>query len=81
MSDETNYADLSEIEVMRKISLNVQRHIANVENALAMMRNGHFIDAYNRIGGSKEGLIHLRFLTEQRIMGLANNKTNETNSD
>lgn len=80
MLDETNEM-MNEENVLRKLSLGIQRHIANVENAMAMMRNGHFIDAYNRIGGSKDGLIHLRCVAEQRIMNIQGKNVNESNSE
>jgi hypothetical protein len=77
MQDEINDVENTEESVLRKLSLGIQRHIANVENAMAMMRNGHFIDAYNRIGGSKEGLIHLRCIAEKELT----NKTSKNNDN
>lgn len=66
MTNDINYADLTEIEILSKMTTTMQRHIANLENSLAMMRNGHFIDAYQRINGTKEGLIHIKHVVEGR---------------
>lgn len=77
MANDINFSEINELELLTKLSATVQRHIANLENSLAMMRNGHFIDAYQRINGTKEGLLHIKYVVEGRSAYLNNN--NEKN--
>lgn len=83
MAENSDLNVLSEIDFLRKMSSSVQRHVSNLENTIAMMRNGHFIDSYQRIQGSKEGMAFIKQALEDRILskGLSNeNNTNDKSS-
>ncbi len=67
MSENLDLNQVSEAEFLRNMLTKVQRHLSNLENTSAMMRNGHFIDAFNRISGSKEGLFAMKMVLEKRI--------------
>ncbi len=67
MSENLDLNQVSEAEFLRNMLTKVQRHLSNLENTSAMMRNGHFIDAFNRISGSKEGLFAMKMVLEERI--------------
>ena len=79
MADNVELNDLSEIDFLRKMQASIQRHLSNLENTSAMMRNGHFIDSFQRINGSKEGLMFIRQALEERIS--SRGKINETNTN
>ena len=67
MSENLDLNQVSEAEFLRNMLTKVQRHLSNLENTSAMMGNGHFIDAFNRISGSKEGLFAMKMVLEERI--------------
>jgi len=79
MSDEQNKVALTAEDMLKKIFAIVQRHISNLENTSAMMRNGHFLDAYNRVNGTKEGLIHIRNMIDEQLLQKTNIITDENN--
>jgi hypothetical protein len=66
MDDQTD-AKLNAEALIQKMYSIMQRHIANMENSLAMMRNGHFIEAYQRLLGTKEGLIYMKLLVDKNL--------------
>lgn len=70
---------LSETDFLKKMQGPVQRHISNLENTIAMMRNGHFIDAFQRIQGSKEGLLFIKQALDERIASKVINNENNSN--
>ena len=82
MPEEINFAALTEEDVIRKLSAIAQRHIANLDNSLAMMRNGHFIDAYQRISGTKEGLLYIKYIADSKLahIGIQKQTNNENNT-
>jgi len=67
MADNVELNDLSEVDFLKKMQASVQRHISNLENTIAMMRNGHFIDSFQRINGSKEGLCFIKQAMDERV--------------
>lgn len=67
MSENLDLNQVSEADFLRNMLTKVQRHLSNLENTSAMMRNGHFIDAFHRISGSKEGLFAMKMVLEERI--------------
>jgi len=67
MPDNLDLNQVSESEFLRNILTKVQRHLSNLENTSAMMRNGHFIDAFHRVSGCKEGLFAMKMVLEERI--------------
>jgi hypothetical protein len=71
MPEPINYNGLSEVDFHKKMNAIVQRHLSNVENSLTMMRGGQFIDAYHRLGGTREGLDNLKNLLESRAAYVA----------
>lgn len=66
MQKDIKIEECSEIDIIVRLLPALQRHIANMENSLAMMRNGHFIEAYNRLSGTKDGIIHMKNLLDAR---------------
>jgi hypothetical protein len=69
MSEEKTNKELTDQDICRIWSI-VQRHVSNLENTMAMMRNGHFIDAYNRITATKEGLIFIKSILDDHVEGI-----------
>jgi hypothetical protein len=70
MPDEVNYNEMSEIEFLKAIVSRVQKHLSNVENTIPMMRNGQIIDAFYRVGATKEGLSSLLAVSNERLQFL-----------
>jgi hypothetical protein len=62
---------LSEVDYLNKIKVVVDRHTENLRNILLMMKSGHWISAYNQIGGSEEGLKYLQKLLADRIQNIS----------
>lgn len=83
MSDEINYDEITCEEILRKIVGVLARHASNIENTMAMMRNGQFIDAHKRLAGSRDGLNHVRIIVEGKLESIDKQKdsTNETNTN
>ena len=68
---------LNEVDFLRRMQASVQKHIANIENVISMMRSGHFIDADQRIKGSREGLIFIKMALEERaVLKAISNESN-----
>lgn len=70
MPEEVNYNEMSEIEFLKKIVGTIQRQNSNLENTLPLMRNGHFIDAFYRITGTKESVNNLWIVAGERLQYL-----------
>jgi hypothetical protein len=70
MPEEINYNDLSEIEFLKKVVATMQKQNSNLENTLPLMRNGHFIDAFYRITGTKESINNLWAVAGERLQYL-----------
>jgi len=58
---------LNDVDFLKKMIFSLQKHVANLENVVNMMRIGHFIDANDRVKGSKEGLTHIKISLEERM--------------
>jgi len=67
MAEQIDYNTLDETAFLVRLSATITRHVSNIENASLMMRNGQFIDAFDRIKSSKEGLQYMKKLLESRI--------------
>jgi hypothetical protein len=82
MPDEVNYNGMTEEDFLKVIVARVQKHLNNAENTLPMLRNGQFIDAFYRVGASKEGLSSLLNISNQRLQYLlARNNPSENNTN
>lgn len=80
MPENIELNDLNEVEFLKKMQASVQRHISNLENTVAMMRNGHFIDSFQRINGSREGLSFIKQAMDERIVSRSQKSEANPNS-
>lgn len=83
MKDEINYDDITCEDILRKIVGVLARHNSNIENSLAMMRNGQFIDAHKRLAGTRDGLDHVRHIIKGKLDSIDSKKesSNENNTN
>jgi hypothetical protein len=70
MPEEVNYNELSELDFLKKIVATMQKQNSNLDNTLPLMRNGHFIDAFYRITGTKESVNNLWIIAGERLQYL-----------
>lgn len=83
MKDEINYDEIECEDILRKIAGVLARHVSNLDNTMAMMRSGQFIDAYNRLTGTKEGINHIRVVVSEKLQSIdsKNGSQNENNTN
>lgn len=83
MKDEPNYDEVDCEEILRKIVGVLARHASNIENSMAMMRNGQFIDAHSRMLGTKDGINHIRHVIAKKLENIDSKKEsqNENNTN